>query len=177
MSPEVRMNGNAGNLNFSLRHPAVEQLSLNLRRGYEIAVDFRANPCIMSIIIGYNGTQRHIGAEPFQTRDHSTWNEMGAHDDIGSELSDHVLGACIEHSVKRQCGEPIEGFLMTIHIPDQSRASCDRLPVGRNDQWSDFRVQEASKLKNLGLYARRQLAQAAGKCVSSLRMACTEPFR
>lgn len=66
---------------------------------------------------------------------------------------------------------------MAVHVPDQSRASRNGLSVGRNDQWSDFRVQEAPELENFGLYARGQLAQAAGECMSGLCMACTEPFR
>lgn len=57
MRPEVGMDRNAGDLNFGLGNPAIEQLSLHFRRGHEISVDFRADPCIVSIIIGYNGTQ------------------------------------------------------------------------------------------------------------------------
>ena len=100
MRPEVGMDRNAGNLNFSLGHPAIEQLSPHLRRGHEISVNLWTDPCIVSIIIGNNGTQRHIDAQSFQTRDDRAWYKMGTHNDVGFELSNHVFGACIEHSVK-----------------------------------------------------------------------------
>lgn len=108
MRPEIRVNRDASHLDFGMGHAAVEQLALDLGRGHEISVNLGADPRIMRIVVRDHRTEGDVRAQPFQSGDDRTRNEMGTHNNVWPQLPDDILRARIEDAVQRQCRKPVE---------------------------------------------------------------------
>ena len=178
-SPEIRMDRDARHLDARVGHAVLHQLVLHDRGGDEIFVHFGIGPGAVRVVIRDEREQRDVQPEPLQARDDRVRSRMRADDRIRLELGDDLGCLGIEQPVQGELRETVERALVirAIDAAPPLRLLRHRLPVRRDDQRAEHRIEKFAQFEHFRLDVGIEVPDADGKRVGGPGVPGTEPFR